>query len=647
MKKGFKNFVLGTMLISTIVSPIGSFVVRAEGVSSEIRAQDDFYGYVNAADLRNAERDPKYGYGSFEDCTRLADERLDELIDKIVKGDGHTSTDAKLIKDYYQQVLDYSGENSNADADLENVRKEIEGISSMQELMVVLGRYNYEYGVQPIKFGVGEGMFKSEEYSIGFEAIKSVLGVETKELATTEKGRSTLRDKARDILYNIGYDKAEASKIADDFTVMAVDIAYHSQNMNIEFDDIVYCNTDELKAKGFDIDSYARGYGIANPYDRWMIEYEEQFTTICEMLSDEKNLENFKVWLLLEYVSGFENYLSDNYKSLKNVFGEQTKSGDMLAKAYVKSDLEDSLGRLYHEAYYTKEKEDKVRAMCEDIRDSYRDLIGNADWLSQEGRDKLLTKLENIDFKIGGEYKDCGRSSESLIGADAYETSKNMIRFKKDCYKEDLKTKRPKRGAAMTPQTVNACFCVDNVVVVPVAIQEGAFFDDGRSEYANLGGLGMILAHEVGHAFDANCIKWDEKGNRNPEWLNEEDRKALEERSAMCIDYYGRYTIMDVYHVDGKLTLGENYADLGAIECISNIPKNKEDFKEMYESFARIYRSLGSDVGALTLLATDVHSPDRVRVNAPLSSCEKFYEAFDVKEGDGMYVSPDKRVNRW
>ena len=142
-------------------------------------------------------------------------------------------------------------------------------------------------------------------------------------------------------------------------------------------------------------------------------------------------------------------------------------------------------------------------------------------------------------------------------------------------------------------------------------------------------------------------MKWDDKGNRNPEWLSEEDRNALTERGNMCIDYYSEYAIMNVYHVDGELTLGENYADLGALECISNIAKNKEDLKEMYESFGFLWRTLESDVLGLENLATDEHAPPIVRVNAPLSSCDKFYEAFDIKEGDGMYVSPEKRVKRW
>ena len=157
----------------------------------------------------------------------------------------------------------------------------------------------------------------------------------------------------------------------------------------------------------------------------------------------------------------------------------------------------------------------------------------------------------------------------------------------------------------------------------------------------------MVIAHEVGHAFDSNCIKWDDKGEYNPEWMNEKDREALKERADMCIDYYSGFTIMDVYHVDGELTLGENYADLGALECITNIPENKEEFVDLFEGFGEIWRGISSDVEGIYNLHHDEHSPGIVRVNATLSSCDKFYETYDVREGDGMYVAPEKRVERW
>ena len=319
----------------------------------------------------------------------------------------------------------------------------------------------------------------------------------------------------------------------------------------------------------------------------------------------------------------------------------------MQAKEKIINNLPDQIGRLYTAAFYPESKDKQVREMCENIRESYRELITDADWLTEEGRTKLLAKLEAIDFKTGGSYEESLISTDNLIGSDEYETYKNLIKYKHETSKEKIKRPRPKMGQTMQPQTVNACFWVDNVVVMTAAITEEPFFSENYSDAGNLGRLGMVIAHEVGHAFDSNCINWDDKGVYNPEWLNEKDREALKERADMCIDYYSEYTIMDVYHVDGKLTLGENYADLGALECITNIPEKKEEFIDLFEGFGEIWRGISSDVEGIYLLHHDEHSPGIVRVNATLSSCDKFYETYDVKEGDGMYVAPENRVERW
>ncbi|MBR6402481.1 MAG: M13 family metallopeptidase [Eubacterium sp.] len=655
MKKGFRNFVIGTTLISMIVSPIGTSFVKAEEAGTEpekqeteIRPQDDFYGYMNEADLRDAEVDPKFGYGKFAECNIYSDQQQRALIDNVMKSSTHTSTDAKLIADYYDQVINYSGNNSNADSDFENAINEISSISSMTEMMEMFGKYEHDYSVFPLaKFSISNGYTRADQYSFEFELSRTILGYSNKTIANTEDGRTDLRNKVKNVLIHIGYDNSEARKKADDFTAMAVDIAYHSLDERLIYDNVLTLNGKEMKEMGFDTESFSKGMGVENPYDVWAVFHPESFKTISANLSDEKNLENFKIWLLLEYADKYNYYLSDKYNDLKLIFGEVTEEGDLLAKNLIMKDLEDPLGRLYKAAYYPKEKDDKIRAMCEDIRQSYRELIGNADWLTQDGRDKLLKKLENIEYRTGGQFGDDGLSSESLIGADLYETHKNILKFRWDHRIEKLKTKREKEGSVMTPQTVNACYWVDNVVVIPAGIQNGVFFDENGDYYSNLGGLGMVIAHEVGHAFDSNCMKWDADGNLNPEWLNEEDRNALTERANMCIDYYSKYTIMDVYHVDGVLTLGENYADIGALECISNIAQKKEDLQTMYKSFGLIWRRFASDVESLQALASDEHSPAIVRVNAPLSSCDKFYEAFDVKEGDGMYVSPEERVKRW
>jgi len=623
-------------------------VAKQIDVTNKIRPQDDFFGYVNEETLREAEVDPKYGCGSFDECRMITDKKLDGIIDEIKNEETHNSKDAELIANYYDQIVSYDAALSDADKDFEAVRKEIEEVDNKQEYMELLGKYKRLYGISPVlDFTIEDGLKRSDEYSFWFTGVNSIFQKTNKEIAESLEGVKAIRDHVKEVLVSLGTPKKDAEKTADAFATLAADIAYKSKDMKFIFYKAEEISNDEMEKLKFDIKSFEKGLQIENPYGYWVVTEKEQFAYIAEKLDDEKNLEMFKTWLLINYIDNYNEFLSDKYKDLKVTYGEKTENPDMQAKGKIKTDLIDNIGRIYSEKYYPASKDEKVKEMCEDIKNSYRELIGRADWLTEDGRSKLLKKLETIEFKTGGNYSEILVSTDDLIGKDFYDTYKNIKHFESENVKELVKRPRPKRGDTMQPQTVNACFWIDNVVVMTAGITEGAFFNENNSEYSNLGRLGMVIAHEVGHAFDSNCINWDENGNYNPGWLNETDRKALKERADMCIDYYNGYTIMDVYHVDGVQTLGENYADIGALECISNIAKEKKDYIEMYEGFAEIWRELGSDVAGIEQLHTDEHSPAIVRVNAPLSSCEKFYEAYGVKEGDGMYVAPKKRVKRW
>ena len=659
MKKGIKNLAVGISLASILASAFCGADVRAEeekytaeetktAVSTAIRPQDDYYGYINAEVLKEADIDPKYGYGSFAQCAKVTNGKLYSIIEEANAGSFATSTDAKLISNYYEQIVSYDSEKSDADADFEKVREEIESVSSSKEIYELLGRYQAVYDVNPVAaFSISDGFTKSDEYSFTFEGLDSILGTKCKDIAGTEEGRRKVRGHVKDVLLSLGTDKKDAEQKADNFAVLAVDIAYNIKDIRIELSSVKTLSDKEMNDLKFDTESFLKGYGIDNPYDKWVLYSKDQMTSISEALADEDNLEAFKTWLLVEYIDKYNEYLSDDYKDLKDIYGEQTESLDVQAKEKIINNLPDQIGKLYVDVFYPESKDEKVKEMCENIRESYRKLITDADWLSQDGRTKLLAKLEAIEFMTGGSYEESLVSTDDLIGVDEYETYKNLLKYKYETSKEKIKRPRPKMGQTMQPQTVNACFWVDNVVVMTAAITEEPFFSENYSDASNLGRLGMVIAHEVGHAFDSNCINWDDKGVYNPEWLCEKDREALKDRADMCIDYYSEYTIMDVYHVDGKLTLGENYADLGALECITSIPEKKEEFIDLFEGFGEIWRGINSDVEGIYLLHHDEHSPGIVRVNATLSSCDKFYETYDVKEGDGMYVAPENRVERW
>ena len=201
----------------------------------------------------------------------------------------------------------------------------------------------------------------------------------------------------------------------------------------------------------------------------------------------------------------------------------------------------------------------------------------------------------------------------------------------------------------MAMQTLNACYDPSsNSITITVAIMNAPQFDLDQDYYANLGGLGMVIAHEMGHAFDSNCINYDQNGAYNPSWVSDADRQTLIDRNQQAVSYFeDNFTMFGVYHVDGEQTLGENYADLGGMECISRIPETNEERMIMYESFAAIWCEKILDTAFINQIATDVHSPAYIRVNAILSTVDLFYETYGVTEGDGMYIPPENRISRW
>ena len=196
---------------------------------------------------------------------------------------------------------------------------------------------------------------------------------------------------------------------------------------------------------------------------------------------------------------------------------------------------------------------------------------------------------------------------------------------------------------------MNACYQPSaNTITITAAITNAPFFDKDADYYTNLGGLGAVIAHEMGHAFDSNCILFNSKGEYDPSWIAQADMDALTERNEKAAKYFeDNFTVFGIYHVDGEQTLGENYADLGAMECIVSLTNTKEDRMKLFESFATIWCEICTDEAIINQVAYDPHSPAIIRVNAICSTLDAFYETYDVHEGDGMYIAPENRISRW
>ncbi|MBR3056988.1 MAG: M13 family metallopeptidase [Clostridiales bacterium] len=620
-----------------------------------IRPQDDFYGYINAADLMNMDINTKYGMaGSFLECYLGVDESTKAIINRIKDDNSEYApgSNEQLIHDYYHQVKNYDPKKSAANEEVADLVSRIRATKTVDEFLEVVSYIDYNYNVNPfLSWILGDNFRRVNEYSFQFSGMMSILGMDFKQIAMKENGKISIDEMVEEALLNYNYSPDDAKKLADEFTYLAIDIANASKDLKAEMKSMGEFTDKQLKEElGFDCDKFLSYYGIQNPYGCYVAESEVQFRFIVGKMMDPKNLSAFQTWeivSLLQQTSDFLVY-DESVDGKKPIFNSNREYTDDFSRDMVNNVFSSLVAELYLQECYSDEKDAKIRALCEDIRESYREVIGKAEWLTKEARESLLKKLESIEFITGGpEPHQVDPKDADLIGKDVWETQKNLSRKKWQGVAEQIKSARPRTGSSMLATDVNACFWLDNVVRITAGISQDPFFDENADYYQNLGGLGFVIAHEIGHAFDSDGIFWDEKGNYDPEWISKEDIDLLNEHAKECIAYYSGFTIMEVYHVDGNLTLPENYADMGAMECVSNIVKTEEQAKVLFTQYTKVWSQIGSDIQAIEYLNQDVHSPAKVRVNAILGTCDLFYETYDVKEGDGMYVAPEKRVSRW
>ena len=227
-----------------------------------------------------------------------------------------------------------------------------------------------------------------------------------------------------------------------------------------------------------------------------------------------------------------------------------------------------------------------------------------------------------------------------------------MLNIKKERRKSIslLQNTQPRRDLwDICPYTVNACYNpLNNDITVPAAMLEKPLYDKNNGYEENLGGIGWVIAHEICHAFDSTGAHFDEYGNMG-NWWSDEDYAAFDMLCNNLRDFYDGEEAIAGVPTDGKLTLGENAADLGGAVCITQLAKEKGDvdFKLLYTSMARALACTKTREFALYQSKTDTHADEKLRINRVLMNIDEFYDAFNITQGDAMYVAPEDRINMW
>ena len=319
--------------------------------------------------------------------------------------------------------------------------------------------------------------------------------------------------------------------------------------------------------------------------------------------------------------------------------------------AHLRNLLPNDIGLVYTKYYYDDATSEVIANMLQQIADAYAKRFKNNTWMDETTKKSALEKLYNIVAVIG--YPDNYNFPTIVPMSEGGSLFSNTLNIKRQSLADLIRLNEDKEFVRtlmlMPPDEVNACYIpAFNSVNIPAGFLNKPIYDKNASYAANLGSIGMVLAHEIGHAFDKSGATRDENGCLN-NWWTDKDYAEFQKIQDDFVDYYNGFEVVDGVVQDANVTITENMADFAAIQVIMDIiGDDKEAQKECLESYASFWAQLGT-VSYLThnYILSDVHSSNVVRVNAIVASVDAFYEIYGIEEGDPMYVAPEDRLRLW
>ncbi len=383
--------------------------------------------------------------------------------------------------------------------------------------------------------------------------------------------------------------------------------------------------------------------------------------------TDIEDLKTLMAWATLNSAASdltpeLEKANWDFYSNTLNGTPKQ-RPADERALATVNKYIGEALGEIYVDKVFPPEAKETAESMVKDIIEVYKNRINNLSWMTDSTKQRAIEKLNKLTIKIGypDQWKDYSEM-EIKPGNTYYE---NMVAAAQWRYIDNLsRINEPvdRKEWHMNPQTVNAYYNPSqNEIVFPAAILQPPFFDYKADAAVNFGGIGAVIGHEISHAFDDSGARFDAKGNLN-NWWTKDDLDKFSIRTQKLADFYSKIKIKgeDSLYLNGKFTLGENTADLGGVLAAfhgmeryyktHDKPEKIDGFTQeqrFFLSWATVWRTKSRHEALVTQIKTDPHSPGYYRAFLPLQNVDAFYSAFDVQEGDSMYVAPEDRIRIW
>jgi putative endopeptidase len=640
-----------------------------------VKPGDDFYLYVNGGWIKKNPIPPEYSrYSAFTQLYESNLNKLKTLFEKVSKlKDAKKGSIEQQIGDYY-----YAGMNKKLIEELgyEPIKPWLEKINNLNNTDDVISMLAEMHlvGLNPL-FVLYAGQDEKNSDMVIANLYQGGLGLGNRDYYFKEDKRSKeIRKEYVKHIANmfklIGYNDKDAEKVAKDIFEFEKNLAEKSRT-NVELRDpqANYNKKDiaqlQNEAKEFDWNKFFDEMGIKKT-DEINVSQPEFFANAAKTLKTYP-LEMWKAYLTWNLLRGSANYLSSDFVNEHfHFYGTVLTGTEKLEERWKRvlnqtsSDLGEAVGQLYVKEYFPPEAKKRMLTLVENLRKALAIRIEKLDWMSEDTKKEALEKLSKINVKVGYPDKWIDYSSVDITRDNYFQNTINAGKFNVMRRLKKIGNPPDRKEWHMTPQTVNAYYNPNmNEIVFPAAILQPPFFNMEADDAVNYAAIGTVIGHEMTHGFDDQGRQYDKDGNLR-DWWTEEDSKRFSDKVQKLVDQYDNFVAIDTFKVNGKLTLGENIADFGGITVsytawlLANggkLPTKKIDGftpqQRFFISYAQIWRNNIRDEEMMRRLRDDVHSPGRFRVLGVLQNVPEFYEAFDVKPGDKMYLPPEERAKIW
>lgn len=632
----------------------------------------DFDNYANGGwKKRFPIPDEKSRFGSFDLLADSGELQVQTLITEIASQKQDPGTIGQKIADFYNTGMDTAKIERDGLAPVQPILDQIDAIQTKEEVMKVVADLHTQ-GIYPMFSFFADADQKNSERVVAY-LYQGGLGMPDRDYYMKEDERSKEIQAAYQLFLQkmfvlTGADETTAQAHATTVYDLEKRMAAASMTLLEQRDPHqVYHKMDlagiQKISPEINWTAHFAGIGLQNPGE--FIVGQPVFIAELGKLLNTVSVDNWKIYLKWQVLESTAAYLSKPFVDQNFEFYGKTLTGQKAQRPRWKqvqgatnNALSEAIGQMYVQKYFPAEAKKRMIDLVENLKVSLGERIGQLAWMSDATKAKAQEKLDAVTVKIG--YPDKWRDYSSLeVSTESYVA--NVLKARKFDFNYMIgKVNKPvdRTEWMMPPQMVNAYYNPTmNEIVFPAAILQPPFFFMDGDDAVNYGAIGVVIGHEMTHGFDDQGRQYDKVGNLT-DWWTAEDAQLFNERTKVLVNQFNNFTVIDTVKADGELSLGENIADLGGLnvaytalkKVLTGQEKPIDGFnpdQRFFLAYAHLWAQNIRDQEIVRRTKEDVHSLGRFRVVGPLRNMPEFHAAFNVKEGDYMFLGGADRAVIW